>query len=121
MFDEVLATEKKKVGLIRTLAEGGEPVIVVNDNGAEIKEMMAAAPEFKYILKRGPKPVPEDLKLPEGKDIPEIAGILAAETGWEIDLERRIEIEPEGEAERRLREILKRGEEPPARQVGAKR
>jgi len=91
MFDEVAATEKKKVESVRDLGRDGGKVIVVNDNGEELKEMMAAAPSYRYLLKRGPKPVPGDLKLPEGKDIPELAGLLSAETGWEIDLERRRE------------------------------
>ncbi|MFA6603881.1 MAG: HAD family hydrolase [Patescibacteria group bacterium] len=99
LFDEVVATEDKKVGVVRSLAEGGEPVIVVNDNGAEMREMMAVAPEFKYVLKCGPKSVPEDLKLPEGKDIAGVASALAAETGWEIDLERRAENTPESAEE----------------------
>lgn len=88
MFDEVLATEKKKAAAIRELGRDGGKIIVVNDNGEEMKEMMAVAPEYRYFLKRGPKAVPEDLKLPEGRDIGELAALLAAETGWEIDLER---------------------------------
>lgn len=89
MFDEVLATEKKKVDTVREIGRAGDKIIIVNDNGEEMKEMMAAAPEYRYILKRGPKHVPADLKLPESRDMNELAALLSAETGWEIGLERR--------------------------------
>ncbi len=98
-FDKVEATEKKKAGVMSGLAEPGEKVMIVNDNGFEIREMMAEAPGHEYVLMRGPKPVPPDLKLPEVRDIGELAARISAETGWESDLERRSETPAENRAE----------------------
>ncbi len=100
LFDVIMATEKEKKGIMAGLAEPGERVMVVNDNGAEIKEMMAQAPEYEYVLKRGPKAVPAELQLPEAKDMKELAALISAETGWEIDLERRSETSAEAGSER---------------------
>jgi FMN phosphatase YigB (HAD superfamily) len=85
MFDDVLYAEKDKKEFIRALGEGQDKVIVVNDNGKEMEEMAAAAPEHTYILKSGgPKAPPKNLRLPAAETIGELVGILERETGWEL-------------------------------------
>lgn len=97
LFDEVVATEKEKTGLIRRAGDGHEKVIVVNDNGEEMKGMQREAPEFTYILKRGPKEIPADLVMPTADTIGELAALLEKETGWELRREmKEIRREREG-------------------------
>ena len=97
-FDRVIATDKHKAGIIRSLLEQGEKTVVVNDNGEEIQEMMREAPEAVYILKRGPKPVPAELKVPEADSVADIERRLVEEgalkearleSGGELRLESR--------------------------------
>ena len=83
LFDGVVATGKKKGTVIRDFAAEGEEVVVVNDNGEEMKEMMEQMPEFRYILKEGPKRFPEGLKLPTGRtieDVERLIGLTVPET-----------------------------------------
>lgn len=105
MFDAVLYAEKDKKEFVRGIGEGQEKVVVVNDNGKEMEEMMAAAPEYTYILKKGPKPIPAGLRLPAAETIGELVTILERETGWEIRKEM-------DEASRELREgkVVREGE-----------
>jgi len=56
-FDAVRTVSADKHAVIEEYADGGTTV-VVNDNGAEIDAMAAVAPEFRYVVKRGPKPLP---------------------------------------------------------------
>ncbi len=85
MFDDVLYAEKDKKEFIRGLGEGQDKVIVVNDNGKEMEEMVEVAPEHTYILKAGgPKAPPKNLRLPTAETIGELVGILEKETGWEL-------------------------------------
>lgn len=106
MFDDVLYAEKDKKEFIRGLGEGQDKVIVVNDNGKEMEEMAAAAPEHTYILKAGgPKAPPKDLRLPTAETIGELAGLLEKETGWELRREM-------DELRREIREGEKRLIEP---------
>lgn len=88
LFDEVIATEKEKSGVISKIAGKDRRTIVVNDNGKELVEMQERAPELTYVLKRGPKEVPKGLDLPEADTIAELADVLGKETGWELDVER---------------------------------
>ncbi|MEK9152439.1 MAG: HAD family hydrolase [Patescibacteria group bacterium] len=77
-FDEVIATIDEKKNVIGSF-RGGE-VVVINDNGHETAAMMAAAPEFKYILKRGPKGVPEGLACHIVDTFDEVEKLLSIET-----------------------------------------
>lgn len=65
LFDKVVTTGKHKHAPLRDLVPEGERAIIVNDNGAETKELMAQMPWCEYILVRGPKGAPDDLHLPE--------------------------------------------------------
>ncbi len=105
MFDAVLYAEKDKKEFVRGVGEGQDKVVIVNDNGKEMEEMMAAAPEYTYVLKKGPKPVPAELALPTAETIGELVTILERETGWPIRREM-------DEASRELREgkIVREGE-----------
>lgn len=89
MFDKVICTEKDKKGIIRGLGDGEGKVIIINDNGEEMAEMMAEAPGYAYILKKGPKPAPDDLLLPTAESIEALAALLERETGWELRREMR--------------------------------
>lgn len=90
LFDEVVATGKNKSEIIKTLAEGDEKVIIVNDNGEEMKDMIAeverwrekegSVPEIKFLLKKGPKPSPADLPL-EPMELDEVEKAIDAEIG----------------------------------------
>jgi phosphoglycolate phosphatase-like HAD superfamily hydrolase len=89
LFDGVIATEKEKSGIVRDIGRGETKVIVVNDSGREIQEMMAEAPEYVYILKKGPKAVTDDLRIPTAATIDALAALLEKETGWELRREMR--------------------------------
>lgn len=84
LFHDVLYAEKDKKEFVRNLREGDEKVVIVNDNGKEMEEMMNAAPEYAYIIKKGPKAIPEDLRLPTAETIEALAALLERETGWEL-------------------------------------
>lgn len=59
-FDRILTTARDKTESVAALSDDPETV-VVNDNGEEIRAMQAAAPAFRYIVKRGPKGLPYGL------------------------------------------------------------
>ncbi|HSD12144.1 MAG TPA: HAD hydrolase-like protein [Patescibacteria group bacterium] len=105
MFDAVLYAEKDKKEFVRGVGEGQDKVIIVNDNGKEMQEMMSAAPEYSYILKKGPKAVPADLRLPTAQTIDELVVLLERETGWEIGKEM-----DEAMRENREGKVLREGE-----------
>jgi FMN phosphatase YigB (HAD superfamily) len=88
LFDEVRAVGKGKADALREIAAREERVYVVNDNGEEMRAMMEEAatwrgedvPELRFILKKGPKPVPEGLDLPQA-ELDEIEKLLDEELG----------------------------------------
>jgi FMN phosphatase YigB (HAD superfamily) len=97
-FDAVVATGKKKSGVIRDLLKDKDDVLVINDNGREVQEMMAEMPEYRYLLMKGPKEAPEGLAVDEVSGIAELEerfvreGIVppdAKEAGKESDAGRR--------------------------------
>jgi phosphoglycolate phosphatase-like HAD superfamily hydrolase len=106
LFDEVIATEKEKKGIVREAGRGEDKVIIVNDNGQEMKDMMAEAPEYTYVLKKGPKAVPSDLRLPTAETIDDLAVILERETGWELRREM-----DEASRERKEGRVVREGED----------
>ncbi len=90
LFDEKIFTDQDKSTILRDAGSGEEKVIVVNDNGEELRRMIAAVPEYTYILKKGPKPVPMELaSLPTAETMQELAALLEKETGWELRREMR--------------------------------
>ena len=85
LFDETIYTEKDKGERLRDAGRGQDLVIVVNDNGEEIQRMIAVAPEYTYILKKGPKPVPAEVVfLPTASTMQELALQLGEQTGWDL-------------------------------------
>ncbi len=84
LFGSVCCTDKDKREVVKGLGIDQDKVIIVNDNGKEMEEMMAVAPEYSYVLKKGPKPVSENLQLPIAETMQELATILEQETGWEL-------------------------------------
>ncbi len=62
LFDEVITTDKEKGGMMQRFSD--DIVAIVNDNGDEVRQMITEAPEFHYLVKRGPKPIPPDLGVP---------------------------------------------------------
>ena len=85
LFDETIYTDKDKGERLRDAGRGQDLVIVVNDNGEEIQRMIAAAPEYTYILKKGPKPVPEEIAaLPTASTMQDLALQLGEQTGWDL-------------------------------------
>ncbi|MBI4457785.1 hypothetical protein HY633_02375 [Candidatus Uhrbacteria bacterium] len=76
-FDEVIATAEEKKNIIGRFR--GADVVVINDNGVETAAMMAAVPEFRYILKRGPKVIPESLDCDIVDTFDEVEKLLSFE------------------------------------------
>ncbi len=76
LFDRIVAADSPKSDIIGTLATRIDRTFVVNDNGEEIRQMMAAAPGLGYIMKRGPKPSPPDLVVPVAESFEEIEDII---------------------------------------------
>lgn len=74
-FDEVIATAEEKKNIIGRFR--GDQAVVINDNGVETAAMMAVAPEFRYILKRGPKGVPDGLSCPIVDTFEEVEKLLS--------------------------------------------
>jgi hypothetical protein len=59
-FDRIITTGRGKTEILQTLSDDPDTV-VVNDNGEEVRAMIAAEPRFRYIVKRGPKGLPYGL------------------------------------------------------------
>jgi len=94
LFDRVVTVGKGKSEALRGFALEDSEVIIVNDNGSEMKEMMGEVdkwrlasaekgsaekiPKMKFIMKRGPKPVPTGLAL-EPKELNEVERIIDGE------------------------------------------
>ncbi len=76
-FDEIITTTGNKASLIKNLEKDiQETTAVINDNGDEVREMVSVAPQFHYIIKKGPKPAPPDLKIPVCETFDEIENII---------------------------------------------
>lgn len=58
MFDIVRIVDKNKENVLKEFSDGGK-VIVVNDNGKEVDAMIKEVPDFTYIVKKGPKALPQ--------------------------------------------------------------
>lgn len=116
LFGAVHCTEQDKKEVITNLGKDQDKVIVVNDNGKEMEEMMEAAPEYRYVLKKGPKPVSSELRLPTAESINDLVGILETETGFEI----RKEMQEAREA-REAQQEARRSEPPEGRHPGMMR
>lgn len=56
-FDVVRTVPAEKYSVVSEYTDGGKTV-VVNDNGLEVDAMATAAPDYAYVVKRGPKPLP---------------------------------------------------------------
>ena len=90
LFNKVLYVESDKKGFVKGLGEGQDKVLVVNDNGKEMDEMVEAAPEHTYVLKTGgPKAPPKDWKHLKAESIEDLAEVLEKQTGWELRREMR--------------------------------
>ena len=72
-FDRIVPFDGDKAEMLGRLAEMEGELVVVNDNGREVKSMRDRWPELKYILVAGPKETPEGLELIPAK------GLLEAE------------------------------------------
>ena len=71
MFDEVIATLEDKGKVLHKFV-GDEDVVVVNDNGVETMAMREVEPSFRYIVKKGPKGLPENVDLPVVESFEEV-------------------------------------------------
>jgi len=109
LFDEVILTGKHKVGLMKGLAKPGEKVVIVNDNGEEMREMMREAPSYVYIMKKGPKPKPADLKLPEADDLAELEELLMKEGALSREAGRELKAEIDGAEKASSEEAAEQG------------
>lgn len=76
LFDEVVTVGAEKESVIGDITRGRTQVAVINDNADEILKMREANPSFLYILKRGPKSVPDAFDIPVCDSFEEISGIL---------------------------------------------
>lgn len=76
LFDEVVTVGAGKENVVSEMVRGRSPVAVINDNADEISKMREAAPSFLYILKRGPKGVPDQIDIPVCDSFEEISGML---------------------------------------------
>lgn len=106
LFDRVYAVGKEKTSVLRGIALEDDEVIVVNDNGQEMKEMMAEIdawrrqegekpeekrthiPEMHFLLKKGPKPSPADLEL-RALELDEVEAAIDKEMGLDIPKENQ--------------------------------
>ncbi|HTK04114.1 MAG TPA: HAD hydrolase-like protein [Candidatus Eisenbacteria bacterium] len=93
MFQDVLYVETNKKEFVQGLGKGRDEVdevILVNDNGKEMEEMVEAAPEHTYIWKSGgPKAAPKDWKHLKAESIGDLARVLEKQTGFELRREMR--------------------------------
>lgn len=58
VFDIVQTAGKDKREVLKEFIDGGK-VVVVNDNGKEVDAMIQEVPDFMYVVKKGPKELPE--------------------------------------------------------------
>lgn len=58
VFDIVQTVEKDKPEVLKEFIDGGK-VVVVNDSGKEVDAMIREVPDFMYVVKKGPKELPE--------------------------------------------------------------
>ncbi|HTM68376.1 MAG TPA: HAD hydrolase-like protein [Candidatus Binatia bacterium] len=93
MFQDVLYVETNKKEFVQGLGKGRDDVdevILVNDNGKEMDEMAAAAPEHTYVWKAGgPKSAPKDWQRLKAESIEDLAEVLEKQTGLELRREMR--------------------------------
>jgi len=90
LFKDVLYVETDKKEFVKGLGKDQDEVIIVNDNGKEMDEMVEAAPEHTYVLKTGgPKAPPKDWKHLRAESIEDLAEVLEKQTGWELRREMR--------------------------------
>lgn len=76
LFDEIVTVGAGKENAVGGIAQGHEKVFVVNDNVDEMVKMRGSHPSFVYIVKRGPKGLPEDLDMPVCDSFDEIEDII---------------------------------------------
>lgn len=63
-FDEMQFVSTDKASALERFADAQLPVFVINDNCDEVKAMKEIEPSYSYIVKRGPKGVPDDIGVP---------------------------------------------------------
>lgn len=79
LFDAVLASGSPKSELIAGLAPAEGKLVVVNDNGDEIRQMREVAPKNHYIMKRGPKSASPDFDVPIADSFDEVEKLIYAQ------------------------------------------
>lgn len=85
LFDQIIVTDAPKAGLLPQMASSDEGLtIVINDNCEEMQAMREVAPHCLFVVKRGPKGVPDDIDMPVVDTIDEIVRVIEGETGWNI-------------------------------------
>ncbi len=84
-FDRVVASAGEKKDVIAALSDPAGKTFVVNDNPEETLAMAKNAPDFIYLTKAGPKPVPAGYPFTVYQNFSEIeAAIRAAISGEEM-------------------------------------
>lgn len=75
LLDAYETTITDKAVALWRLTMGGNAVII-NDNGSEVAAMRHEVPGLAYIIKRGPKPLPDDQSIPVCDTFEEILAIV---------------------------------------------
>lgn len=77
-FERVVTTLEDKEHVIRSFKGADERTIVVNDNVPEMIRMRDVAPEFTYLIKRGPKGIPDECDFPIAETMEDLARLILA-------------------------------------------
>lgn len=78
LCERIVTTVEDKEHVIRDFKGADPRVIVVNDNAPETVRMRAEVPEFYYVIKRGPKGVPDDCDLPIADTMEDLEKLINA-------------------------------------------
>lgn len=71
-FDGLLFTETPKRDIADELRALDPPLVFVNDNGAEIDDLLPKLPDARFIAVRGPKPPPAAPGIPVCESLEEV-------------------------------------------------
>jgi phosphoglycolate phosphatase-like HAD superfamily hydrolase len=77
-FPEIRTTMEDKESIVGEYVTIGGETAVVNDNVPETERMRAAFPNAYYIIKRGPKGVPDSCDLPVAETMEDVRRLLNA-------------------------------------------
>jgi phosphoglycolate phosphatase-like HAD superfamily hydrolase len=78
LCERIVTTTEDKEHFIRDFKGEDPRVIIVNDNVPEMVRMRDAVPEYYYLVKRGPKGIPDDCDFPVADTMEDLERLITA-------------------------------------------